>query len=473
MALTSTLDGVACELEHGARISRHGKGTATLDAVLCFEDIADAPAKDQEVVIEDGAEVLFAGLIDRVQTTGVGGSAAPPVRSAIIASDFNVLAERRFVPTVTYPAGTTVKTVLTAIVAYCPGVTLDAGQADGPTLSVDLLVDYWRPRQVMDWLESDTGWVSRIDEDKILSAVDPTTFNAPFNLADEDDDQVNDVEVSEGSAGDYANSIIVRGDGVTGSASDAGEISAHGEYEYVAQSESTDQPTVDGLAALLLATKLTLWSVKTVVYRTLTGGLTPGQTQDIVKSHRGINGTFLITEIVSVLAAFATHSVTAEESVAYSPGWRSLTRDMFGGGSPSTAGFIGGAGGGLAFIRSWMFFGGFGDGVKSATPDWVDASPIDQQIDTAVRGTLSVAMTARLRAFTAGVTVRARLWNVDLGMAATGTSAVVVTPAAVAGVTPFTTVTFTVTASAGSDRYRLQLLPGTANEPVAGIAAGV
>jgi hypothetical protein len=56
---------------------------------------------------------------------------------------------------------------------------------------------------------------------------------------------------------------------------------------------------------------------------------------------------------------------------------------------------------------------------------------------------------------------------------ATGTSALVTTPAAVGGVTPFTTVTFTVTANPGSDRYRLQLLPGSANVPVAGIAAGV
>jgi hypothetical protein len=109
----------------------------------------------------------------------------------------------------------------------------------------------------------------------------------------------------------------------------------------------------------------------------------------------------------------------------------------------------------------------------SAVPTWVDASPIDQEIDTATRGTTSVAMTARLRAFTAGVTVRARLWNVDQAAPATGTSALVTTPAAVGGVTPFTTVTFTVTANPGSDRYRLQLLPGSANVPVAGIAAGV
>ena len=87
---------------------------------------------------------------------------------------------------------------------------------------------------------------------------------------------------------------------------------------------------------------------------------------------------------------------------------------------------------------------------------------MEVSIDTVPRGTLSADVTVQLRALDAGVTVKARLYDVTAAAACPGTSSTVTS-------TSWTTVTFTATLTAGSHRYKLQVLPGSANADVGAI----
>jgi hypothetical protein len=85
------------------------------------------------------------------------------------------------------------------------------------------------------------------------------------------------------------------------------------------------------------------------------------------------------------------------------------------------------------------------------------------QINTVPRGTTAGTVVVRLRAFSAGVSVKARLYDVTDSVACAGESAPVTS-------TSWQTVTFSTTLTSGSHFYELQLLPGAANEDV--FAAG-
>ena len=246
---------------------------------------------------------------------------------------------------------------------------------------------------------------------------------------------------------------------------DAGQIATFGRWELLVQSPDATQDVCDALAAQILLVKLV--TLKEVSYTTDVLGLSAGQSQTIVASSRGINNTFLLTQVnTDYQGGVAFRRVSATEGLVYHAGWRELTRDLFGGGGGVGVVGGGGGGGGSSTQRYAYFFGASGDAfVESATPTWVAAGPMVVQVNTVQRASTQIAMTVQLRALSAGISVQARIFDVTAGTPCTGLSAVITS-------TSWQTAQWVVTLNPGSHLYRLELLPGAANEPVGAIGYG-
>lgn len=130
------------------------------------------------------------------------------------------------------------------------------------------------------------------------------------------------------------------------SASDAGEIAAHGLWEKIVTVEDVpDDTTLQALADAYLASSLPI--TRTVKYRTSTAGLAPGQTQTITVPRRGIDVEGVITDVVvrdfgkAALLRDVTVLVDAQSNIGR--GWRDVYKQWSGdksgtGGATTTAG---------------------------------------------------------------------------------------------------------------------------------------
>lgn len=456
-----TINGSAALLGRRWRISIPANGRATLIGRLTVSSPSALPALDQAIVITEDATTIFSGLITGVRSHGIEGHPTTEIDVEITAADNNVRALRRYLVGVTLTVGTSLRDAMDVIVAYIPGVTRSGSQPTGPSLSTGASISAWRADQALDYLTKDTGWLWRIDESNVLSMWEPGTLSAPFDVIDGDGHTDGDVEV-EPQRNEFATKVIVMANGgaIVGTATDTSY--ATNPWELVVESPDTkDQTSADALAASILAAQLVEW--KEVRYPTLQTGLRPGMHQTITLAARGINNSYLVTEVnIEDGGGYALRRVRATEGVAYKTGWREQARALFGGGS-SARQLAGVAGGGSGVTRFFHFLGGSGvEYVQSPTPDWVDASPMEVTVDTVPRGTLSADVTVQLRALDAGVSVKARLYDVTAAAPCAGTSTLITS-------TTWTTVTFTATLTAGSHRYKLQVLPGAANADVGAI----
>lgn len=457
-----TINGSAAVIDGAVRISAPANGRATLTARVTATTPAAVPSVDQTITITEGASTIFSGLITGVRSSGIDGNPTTELDVAITAADNNIRATRRHLVGVTVAAGTSLRDAMDVIVAYLPGVTRSGSQPVGPSLSAGFTASAWRADEALDYLTKDTGYLWRIDDANVLSMWEPGTLSAPFDVIDGDGHTDGDVEV-EPQRSEFATKVIVlaAGGSVIGTATDGSYAS--NPWELVVESPDTKTQTdADALAASVLAASLVQW--KEVRYPTLQAGILPGMSQTITLAARGINNTYLVTEVnTEIRGGVATRRVRATEGVVYKTGWREQARSLFSGGSSSARSLAGVAASGLSAIRTFVFLGGSGvEYVQDATPTWVDASPMTVTVDTVPRGTLSADVTVTMRALDAGVSVQARLYDVTAGAPCSGTSSVVTS-------TSWTTVTFTATLTAGSHRYKLQLLPGAANADVGAI----
>jgi hypothetical protein len=194
----------------------NGRATATFDVISI--DGTYRPPLDAEVIITEDGTRIFGGLVDKPREKGLmGGGGSPSILTAVNAIDFNAYAERRYVNETLAPG--TLKSMLTTLVAnYLVGygVTLDAGQVNGPTLpELDYDNVYRNLTEVFNELATLTGkygepFVWHIDAFKVLSFVQPSTLAAPFNVLTNSPPQVlGDIEV-EHSREHYANRIILK-----------------------------------------------------------------------------------------------------------------------------------------------------------------------------------------------------------------------------------------------------------------------
>lgn len=216
MATTLTIDGVPKTLKaKSLNIAGPANGRATAAFHVISVDGTYRPALNDEVIIEEDGTRIFGGLVDIPTEKGTVGGAHVAITTEISAVDFNAYIEWRII-SVAIPAGT-LKAALTQLVdTYLDdyGVTLDAGQVDGPALPL-LGYTVRSLRDVLDdimKLTADAGepFVWRVDEFKVLSAKQPSTNPAPFNVSGLPIPEViGDVVVTSKRGPDYANNVTV------------------------------------------------------------------------------------------------------------------------------------------------------------------------------------------------------------------------------------------------------------------------
>lgn len=217
-----TVAGVEREiLVDGYDIHASLDGPDTLAGSFLSDDASFRPAIGDEIIFTVDAVRRFAGSILSTRERGAdgsGGDGGNAIVTEITAEDYSGQTRRRYV-TLTIAAGQTIKQALTAILAATTleNVTLDAGQADGPTLTQDLVFEDERVSEALDavvaWANQldAIGWYWRINYDGELQAFEPDSVSAPFDLIEGDGTECGDVEVEDSRSENFANKVIVDG----------------------------------------------------------------------------------------------------------------------------------------------------------------------------------------------------------------------------------------------------------------------
>jgi len=243
-------------------------------------------------------------------------------------------------------------------------------------------------------------------------------------------------------------------------ADDIPEQTAHGVWEIIIEAkDTTDAGIAQTTANAYLAVKKLV--PRTVNYETRDLGLVPGQTQTITIAARGLNSTFMITDVNTnhVVGNFITRSVTLIENLILqsTARWRDTYKQWSGGGGGSSGTAVSGISPSSVIMAGIYAFGGSNiEWVQSSGPTWIPANSIQIQIDTAIRGSVIGTCFVRLRSISGNVT--ARLINLTDNLTV-GTSSVVTS-------TSFQTTSFGVNLTSGSKLYEIQLLPSVANVDV-------
>ncbi len=215
MIWTLTIAGAAKVIRAGSlNLSETLNGRTTAGFTITSFDGTYRPALDAEVIIEEDGDRVFGGLIERATERGFHGGAKPAIETLVSAGDFTAYTDRRYVNE-TIPAGT-LKAALIVVATYLSsyGVTLDAGQVDGPTLP-ELVYEYRPLTEVLNELSTLTAkdgeqFAWTIDSFKVLSMRQPSTVPGPFNLIGNLLPVVlGDLEV-EPSRDHFANRVIVK-----------------------------------------------------------------------------------------------------------------------------------------------------------------------------------------------------------------------------------------------------------------------
>lgn len=457
MAYVLTIGGSVKVMQPGWSITAVANGLDQFTFRVRSLDGSYRPTLDQEVVLTEGGVRIFGGNITAAPEAGLGGHGVVPIETTVTAMSFNALADRRLYSTTLI--GPTLKAALQDLVPYIPGATLDPAQVDGPTLPDVVYADV-RVRAVLDDLTIlSGGYLWEGNANNVWRMYLPGTAAAPFAVTAANGLSHGDVVVEPTMEG-YANVVIVRTATEHRVAFDTGAIATYGYWEavYVAP-DTTTEDACGAMATMILARSLV--RRKTVRYFTYGLGLKPGQTQTITFAARNVNNTFLITGVKTFDRGplLIDHEVTAIEGTAYQTGWQDKWRQMTG--STTRAAAIGGGGGGGPSVNRPLYFlgGSAVELVQSPTATWVPANAIEIHIDTVARGSTTATVTARLRAVEAGVSVRARLYDVSASAPCPGLSAVVTS-------TAWTTVSFVVTLTPGDHIYRADVLPSVANSDV-------
>lgn len=215
MIWTLTIAGVPKAIRAGSlNLSDTLNGRTTAAFAIVSFDGTYRPAMDAEVIIEEDGDRVFGGLIERATERGFHGGAKPAIETLVSAGDFTAYTDRRYVNE-TIPAGT-LKAALIVVTTYLSsyGVTLAAGQVDGPTLP-ELVYEYRPLTEVLNELSTLTAkdgeqFAWTIDAFKVLSMAQPSTMFAPFTLFGNTLPLIlGDIEV-EPKRDHYANRVIVK-----------------------------------------------------------------------------------------------------------------------------------------------------------------------------------------------------------------------------------------------------------------------
>ncbi len=188
-------------------------GRDVMSCSILSEDGAYRPSLAHEAVLTEDGTPIFGGVIRLTEEEGADRQPLPLISTRITCDSFNVFAERRFV-TETIPAGSTLKQALQILDDYLTdyGVTLDAGQVDGPTFADEWNI-YGSPlNTVLDTLSDRTEgtFVWEIDPSKTFRMFEVGTEASPVDIVDGDGHHTGDILVSR-SREKYVNRVIVKG----------------------------------------------------------------------------------------------------------------------------------------------------------------------------------------------------------------------------------------------------------------------
>ena len=216
MAETITIGGVAVSIDDGARISETINGRNTLDVGVTSAAGAYRPSQGAEFIWTKDGTRIFAGTIQTPSEAGVFGVPLADITTTISVADFSGLAERRYVKQ-SWAAGWVLSDVLTDLLAYLPGVTLDPALVDWPAVVSSTnppaleYLDYRRLDEILNDLAALTGGrVWTITYGKVLRMVEIGAEAAPFDVDTSLDTHLaGDMEVSR-TRDYYANRVILR-----------------------------------------------------------------------------------------------------------------------------------------------------------------------------------------------------------------------------------------------------------------------
>lgn len=186
-------------------------GISTLQIAFDSEEGTYRPEIDQAVILLADEVPKFKGFITAAnETTWLG----PPTNSIVTqctVQSQEILAQYRYV-TETIPAGSTLKQALQQIEPYFTGygLSLAAGQVNGPTLTTDVTFTRTRGDEVFARLMELTGYLWEFNADDEIEMYAPGSRASPGNLLDSGPvHQVGDVTIEPTRNKTYANRIIL------------------------------------------------------------------------------------------------------------------------------------------------------------------------------------------------------------------------------------------------------------------------
>lgn len=437
------------------------------------------PVMEDTVEVKNAAsQTIFKGFIKTPEVNYFRNNAT---MTTIVCEDFTAYADRRLVKaetTAAIVARDAVDLLVTNFLATY-GVTRDAGMGTGATITDVLRYDYATVTEVLNdivRIAAPTGWVWRIDENKVLKAFLPAigTWACPFSITPTNTNVHGTDLVVRRSRDTYANRVYFSHK-VAGSttpavvqANNAGEQSTYGLFEVATGTES-EMTTAQAqqIADALLVRVLT--RARTIEFRTKEQGARAGMTISVNLPIRGIASAtdFLITDVeISTFGDTMFTRIKASEGGVIATSWQDIFENWGGTGPGKGSSGIQAVAGSIVTTtstvgRSSYYLGGSGFAAEqSAGPSVINAvGYIDVMIDkSAIGASTSVTAVVQCRTKNAGISVTPQVYNVT-------TAAVAGTGSAVVGVT-WTTVTFTITVASGQNTYRLRMTPGTANEDV-------
>lgn len=214
---------------------------STLDFAVDSEDASYRPEIDDVVIFSENGTPKFKGAITSARESCHGGPALDSIVTECSAASQEVILTYRFV-TITIPSGSTLKQAITQIdadpEAYFSGygITVAAGQADGPTLASDVTFTDTRLDAVIVRLAELTGYIPEVSSDDEFEMYAPGSRSAPGDLlATGAVHQVGDVTIEPTKNDTYINRIKLKITGA-GPATSTETITFDGNavFEYVA-----------------------------------------------------------------------------------------------------------------------------------------------------------------------------------------------------------------------------------------------
>lgn len=169
------------------------------------------PTLGHDVKLSENGTYIFGGKIQKAEETGADGQPIDDIETEIHCVGYADVFDRVHI-TETFAIGDTIEDIATLLVTdYLSdyGVTLDAGQVTGATLTEEIVADGVLLSELLDILLTNTGYAANINPDKEFILYEPGATAAAFNVVDGDANHIGDIRAIRSQAKRY-NRIHVR-----------------------------------------------------------------------------------------------------------------------------------------------------------------------------------------------------------------------------------------------------------------------